>query len=314
MEQSNRPSNSPIIEELRQKLATYKQTIETLNSREIVEDYLLSKNEGYEMKKLIGTLEGEINSMKDKEEKQIGEYEETIKSIFQQIDLVNNSMQALKQDVAFSMSKVSDIDFSALLKKIDIMVDIQYTFMSTMKERNNELSGLKDEISQIKKQVVLDNKITNTSNSSLSTQPQPSSFRQLQNILQSSKNIQSLTNEGSRINHKSHEHITMQQRNKQLNQGISFEDRHVKSESINTNIPTQSIEIKKMNSTKNKIKMSGSKSSFSFKNQTNKKQKNINQGAIQTTSKAKLDENTTIEKMVQPDIEQEMIEKLNEKK
>ncbi|MFC0470032.1 hypothetical protein ACFFHM_05700 [Halalkalibacter kiskunsagensis] len=280
MEQS-RYSSTQDIDTLKQKLVAYKKTLEALKGGGVIEDYLLPKKEYEELKNQVSTLKGEIKTMKDKQDVQIHEYEKKVEVMTTHVELVNNTMRDLKQDVSLLMSKVSNIDFSDILKKIDKMVDIQYASISSIKDGNNELNVLKEEIAQLKQQT--NNQATaNTDNVNQNMKTKPSSYRQLQNILQSSKSIQPYSNGGNRMVPLRKDPIQQMQR-----QGIPPEVKQIKRGSMNAGVPIQPREFNVKNQLQNKTSK-GNKSSYSIPGQQNSINPiTPNQKAHRSTNKAK---------------------------
>ncbi|WP_332694822.1 hypothetical protein [Halalkalibacter lacteus] len=280
MEQS-RYSSTQDIESLKQKLVSYKKTLEALKGEGVIEDYLLPKKEYEELKNQVSTLKGEIKTMKEKQDVQIHEYEKKVEIMTTHVELVNDTMRDLKQDVSLLMSKVSNIDFSDILKKIDKMVDIQYASISSIKDGNNELNVLKEEIAQLKQQT--NNQDTaNTANVNQNKKTQPSSYRQLQNILQSSKSIQPYSSGGNRMMPLRQDPIQQLQR-----KGTPLEGRQIKRGSMNAGVPIQPREFNVKNQLQNKASK-GNKSPYSVPGQQNSiNQITPNQKAQRSTNKAK---------------------------
>jgi hypothetical protein len=279
MEKSKYSSNQD-IETLKQKLVTYKQTLHSLKGGGVIEDYLLIKKEYEDLKGQVSTLKGEIKTIMEKQDLQIHEYEKKVEVMTAQVKLINDTMSDLKQDVSLLMSKVSNIDFSDILRKIDKMVDIQYASISSIKDGNNELNVLKDEIAQLKKQT--NNQSTaNTATVNQNKKTQPSNYRQLQNILQSSKSIQPYSNGGNKMVPLRQDPIQQIQR-----QGIPPEGRQNKRGAINTGAPIQPREFSLKNQLQNKTGK-GNNSSYSVPGQQNTNQIKPNQKVQRSATRAK---------------------------
>ncbi|MFC0561974.1 hypothetical protein [Halalkalibacter alkalisediminis] len=284
-------NNTQDIETLRQKLGIYKQTLEGLKAGNLIEDYFLTKHECYEIKKQVSNLEGEINKMKENQDMQINRYTK-VENISEQIETVTDSIRLLKQDVALLMGKVNNSNFNDLLNKIDKLIDIQYTSISSIQEGNMEIKGLKEEITQLKKQGETEKQSITTNPAQ---KPQPSNYRQLQNILQSSKNIQAYSDE-EKGNMPMRQDYS--QRSKPLKQhfqqGIPTEGRKVKRTPLNRNGPQQHQDLQKMNTSINKTKKNVNRPSFSFNEQNHKSApKSVFKAEVQNNSQLKRDLNTS---------------------
>jgi hypothetical protein len=280
MEQS-KFNNTQDIETLKRKLVSYKQALEALKGGGVIEDYLLAKKEYEELKNQVFKLKGEIKTMKEKQDLEILEYEKKVEMMTNQVELVNDTIRDLKQDVSLLMSKVSNINFSDILKKIDKMVDIQYASISSIKEGNTELNVLKEEIAQLKQQTGKQDTNTTTINQNKKTQP--SSYRQLQNILQSSKNIQPYSSEENNMMSLHQDHIQKLQR-----QGNPMEGNKVKRGSMNTSASIQPQEFNSKNHFQEKKISKDNNSFYPGQEQQNLISKKIrNQKAQKSTYKVK---------------------------
>ncbi len=68
------------IEKLKQKIATYRDTLTTLKTGNSIDDYLFMKNEFNGFKTQISHLEGVVEIMDEKQSVQIEEYEQQVKN------------------------------------------------------------------------------------------------------------------------------------------------------------------------------------------------------------------------------------------
>ncbi|MGM0876165.1 MAG: hypothetical protein ACQEWV_15690 [Bacillota bacterium] len=192
-------NNTQDIVVLKQKLATYKHTLETLKAGEVVEDYLLMKNECYAIKNQVSKLEGEVKTMKETQDLQITEYEKRVKIISDQVESVNESLGQLKEDVTLLTSKVNSLNFNDLLIKIDNMITTQYAATPSKEAKKSEIKILKEEIAQLKKHLTTEEQLEGTPLKKTTTKLQPTSYKQLRNMIHSSNNIHSSLNVERRI-------------------------------------------------------------------------------------------------------------------
>ena len=70
------------IENLKQKIATYRDTLTTLKSGNTIDDYLFMKSELNGFKMQVSHLEEVMGRLNDKRSMQIEEYEQQIETIF----------------------------------------------------------------------------------------------------------------------------------------------------------------------------------------------------------------------------------------
>ncbi|WP_332634771.1 hypothetical protein [Halalkalibacter flavus] len=261
MEQ-NKFKGTSDIETLKKKLFVYKQTLESIKSENVVEDYLLTKNECIEIKKQVSTLEGEIQEMKENQDLQKSGYNKKIKNLSKQVESFNDSIQLLKQDVAFLMNKVNNPNFNDLINKIDKMIDIQNTSISLIQEGHIEMKGLKEEIAQSKKQDKNEKQLPVSDSPNPKQKHQPSGYKQLQNMLKHSNHIQPYLDEEKRAIPRRQNYAE-----KLHQQAVPIKGRQVKQGSINSNVPTHYQDLNKMNVSKNKVKQKFNKPSLSFNDQ-----------------------------------------------
>jgi len=113
------------IENLKQKIATYKDTLTALKTGNSVDDYLAMKNEANGFKTKVSKLEGVLELMNEKQSDQIEEYEQQIKSFSVQMDSLNQTMEELNQDLSLVKNKLIKDDSNDLAKDVISSVDVQ---------------------------------------------------------------------------------------------------------------------------------------------------------------------------------------------
>ncbi|MFJ7737012.1 hypothetical protein ACIQ2D_11795 [Lysinibacillus sp. NPDC097287] len=94
------------IEKLKQKIATYRETLTTLKKETSIEDYLLIKSEFDKFKKQVSHLDGLTKTMDVKKNMHIGEYEEQVKQISNQIDFLNQTVEEINQEILLILKKI----------------------------------------------------------------------------------------------------------------------------------------------------------------------------------------------------------------
>lgn len=177
----NKVENAKDIDILKQKLVSYKQTLEALKAGEVVEEFHLTKKECIEIMEQVSNLEREISTVREEQRSQIANSEQQLKQFSSQLETVKESIQYLKQDVELLMRTVNIIDFKDLIKKVETIIDNQNHSISSIKEEKNELNILKEEFDQLKKQLP-------------SSSIQPSNYYQLKQLIDPSIDTQPIPN------------------------------------------------------------------------------------------------------------------------
>ncbi|MCV9885440.1 hypothetical protein [Metabacillus halosaccharovorans] len=201
-------NNTQDIDILKQKLATYKNTLETLKSGNVVDDYLLMKHGCYAIKEQVSILEGEVQTMKEQQELQIAEYKKMTEFFSDKMESLSESFGQLQGEIANLTNTVNALNINELLLKIDYIVHKQKEYYSEEKEENNVMKILKKEMEQLKKDLISQEKLDGTPKKNTVQKLYPSSYMQLKGLIQSSTGINpSITldrsNFFSHINHSS---------------------------------------------------------------------------------------------------------------
>lgn len=185
----NHSNNKRDINELKEKLSTYKHTLEAMKAGTVIDDYLLTKEMSLETLKQFSLLKGEVKMLTENQEVKKAEYEQQLDHISKKVDSLNVSLQHVKEEVALVLSHIKSIDINHLQIKMDKLIEFQNTFLSSIEEGKNQLASLKVEMTQIKTK----EQIPDTFN--LKQNNQPTSYKQLNDMLKMSKDIQFSTNE-----------------------------------------------------------------------------------------------------------------------
>jgi len=162
------------IEKLKQKIASYKDTLTTLKTGNSVEDYLAMKSEANGFKTKVSKLEGVMELMNEKQSVQMEGYEQQIKSFSLQMDSLNKTIEELNQDLSLVKNKIITEDSNDLTVISVAPVDVQnsLTVANNNEERTEEFIEETTFITSVKK-----------SN-------QPPSFKELQDLVAKATNIQ----------------------------------------------------------------------------------------------------------------------------
>jgi hypothetical protein len=169
------------IEKLKQKIATYKDTLNTLKTGSSIDGYLFIKNEFNDFKTQISHLEGLTEIMDEKQSRQIEEYEQQVEKFEVQINTLNQTIEELNQDISLIMNKLSNGDSSDLLEEINTSVGLQDSLNNTHLNDESEVNHTTEEITQTKDQASLP---------SIRQSNLPPSFQQIQKFVNEAKSIQ----------------------------------------------------------------------------------------------------------------------------
>ncbi len=113
------------IEKLKQKIASYKDTLTTLKTGNSVDDYLAMKSEANGFKTKVSKLEGVMELMNEKQSVQLEEYEQQIKNFSLQMDSLNKTIEELNQDLSLVKNKLIIEDSNDLTEIFVAPVDVQ---------------------------------------------------------------------------------------------------------------------------------------------------------------------------------------------
>lgn len=162
------------IEMLKQKIATYRDTLTTLKSGNAIDDYLFMKSELTGFKKQVSHLEEVMERLNDKRSTQIEEYEQQIETFSQQMGSLNQTVEELNQDFPVVMDQLIS-DRSGNVITTGDMQDSKNTYQNA------------DEIEVIEVTPQLEEKAPV---SSIRQSNQPPSFKYLQSLMSRANDIQ----------------------------------------------------------------------------------------------------------------------------
>jgi len=171
------------IEKLKQKIATYKDTLTTLKIGNSVDDYLALKIEANGFKTKVSKLEGVMELMNEKQSLQLEEYEQQIKSFSVQMNSLNQTIEELNQDFSLVKNKLTKDGSKNLIEKVISPVDVP---------RSIDIANNIEE----KEEVHIEE---TTSNTSMRKSNRPPSYRQLQNLIGNANNIQEVSSDTTPI-------------------------------------------------------------------------------------------------------------------
>lgn len=162
------------IEILKQKIATYRDTLTTLKSGNAIDDYLFMKSELTYFKNQVSHLEEVMEQLNDKRSMQIEEYEQQIETFSQQMDSLNQTVEELNQDLSVVIDQLADDRSGKVI-----------TTVAMRDSKNTNHSA--DEMEVIEVTPQLEKK---TPISSIQQSNQPPSFKYLQSLIARVNDIQ----------------------------------------------------------------------------------------------------------------------------
>ena len=180
------------VEELKQKLIVYKQTLETMKSGSVVEDYLSMKSECYNLKKQLSELENDIKILKKKYEDHITSSNKKIDNLTEEMKSINLSIEIVKQDITALTVKIDSWNIEELRVKLETLSRNEVRLETSIKQGEKEMLDFKDEIMKLKSEVLASKRNSWQDLKNAATKIQPTSYQQLRKIIQtspSSKNV-----------------------------------------------------------------------------------------------------------------------------
>lgn len=177
------------IESLKQKLIVYKQTLETMKFGKVVEDYLIMKNECYDLIKKITELENVMESNRDQHNHQLMNISQQVKILEEEIKSMNVSIENVKQEVKSLTDKVNSLNIDELMAKMDTLIRNEETLVSSITQEKKEMMDLKDELIKLKSEFLENNIVNQQQIPQEKAKIQLTSYQQLQKIIKSTKSF-----------------------------------------------------------------------------------------------------------------------------
>lgn len=171
------------IENLKQKIATYRDTLTTLKSGNTIDDYIFMKSELTDFKMQVTHLEEAMGRLNDKRSIQIEEYEQQIATLSQQMGSLNQTVEELNEDLLVVRGQLT----SDPIGNVNTSVDMQ----DLANSKQNE-----DEVDVIEVTLPLEEK------ASISSTPQPDQpppYKYLQSLIAGANDIQEVSSSVSPI-------------------------------------------------------------------------------------------------------------------
>jgi len=177
------------IESLKQKLIVYKQTLETMKSGNVVEDYLIMKNECYDLIKKIAELKNVMESSRDQHNHQLTNISQQVKILKDEIKSMNVSIEEVKQDVKSLTDKFNSLNIDELMAKMDTLIRDEETLISSVTQEKKEMMDLKEELHKLKSEFLENHIVYQQQIPQEKAKIQPTSYQQLQKIIKSTKSF-----------------------------------------------------------------------------------------------------------------------------
>lgn len=144
--------DSQIIERLKQKIAIYRETLTTLKRGTSIEDFLKKKEEFDGFKIQIAHLEGLSKTLNENQGMQIDGYEEKVKQIVNQLDILNKTVEEMNHEISSLLKKELKVEANEKIE-INITPDKVDTSLNVV----NQVSEIPEKIPQVKEPLLLTN-------------------------------------------------------------------------------------------------------------------------------------------------------------
>ncbi|WP_179107305.1 hypothetical protein [Sediminibacillus massiliensis] len=172
--------NSEDIHKLEQELEFYKDTLQAVDSGHAYE-YLKKQRELYNLNVKFSTIKGEMKVMEENYQERISGYERREKNVSSQIQTLEESLSQLKYDVRMIKSEMERLRFSELLDKVNIVINKTDDHLYQVKK---EIDSQREEFNELR------NELKPNPGGGTPQAPRQSEYRRLQNMLQSTGNIE----------------------------------------------------------------------------------------------------------------------------
>ncbi|WP_335872296.1 hypothetical protein [Bacillus sp. 2205SS5-2] len=172
------------MESAKSKLEWYKKQLESIRSGHVLEDYLSTKKQNEIYTSQVNELVEEMKQLKGNLQELYLVQQQQLESVVSEIVEWKTTMKGSQQKILQFVKEVNGVEWEKLNENMKTLIDQQMN--KQVAEHSLETESLKEEISHLKKKLSENPPEINqkTKNNS-----QPSSFRQLQNLLSSSSNV-----------------------------------------------------------------------------------------------------------------------------
>lgn len=174
------------FEELKQKLVVYKQTLETMKSGNVVEDYLMMKNECYNLIKQVSQLENNMETVKNNHDDQITNITQQVDMLAKKVKSIDLSIEQVKQDVKTLTDKLNSLNLGKLILKMEKLLGNGDSLAMFIEEEKKGLEVLKDELIELKSDLLETKGVMKSQIANTVAHIKPTSYQQLRQIIQSS--------------------------------------------------------------------------------------------------------------------------------
>ncbi|AUJ23772.1 hypothetical protein [Virgibacillus dokdonensis] len=211
------------IDKLKKELNAYKETMRTVTEGKLVEDYLKTKDDFYDLKMKIFKLKGEMKAMENKFQEEFLKYQMEEEHLANQQVSILNTLERLDQQTEIIKHQLEQVSFAELFKKIDQLLK---THNEKSEEQIKELESLKEEILQIKE--IMKTEESTTSKNKRSTHK--SEYRQLQSLLQYPNQVEQQSISKKKNNQVNRQHYSRTK----SNHGNSYNPHHYDTKNSGT--------------------------------------------------------------------------------
>ncbi|SHH11576.1 hypothetical protein [Virgibacillus chiguensis] len=196
------------IEKLKKELNAYKKTMGIVTERKLLEDYLRTKEDFYNLKMEIFKLKGEMEAMENNfQEEYLKQQLEEQRLVNQQASILN-TLEGLDQRSEMIKLQLEQLPLTELFEKIDQFLKVQN---EKSEEQRKELESLKEEMIQIKE--LMKKPGSATSKNKRSTHK--SEYKQLHSLLQYPNQVEQQSVSKKKNNQVSRQHHSLAKSNQE---------------------------------------------------------------------------------------------------
>ncbi|UOQ45223.1 hypothetical protein MUN89_04545 [Halobacillus salinarum] len=171
------------VDNLKEQLEKYKEALHSVKTGELPVDYLMAKEELYQLNGKLVHLEGVMKKMDEQHHQDRTDYEQQAEMVVSQLESVNDSVNHLQRDINLMKAKVDRFRFNDLLNKMDHLIEMQH---STIEENRSEIERLNEQILEMKNEWQAGKEEQRYQEPQYAPPRRRSEYRQLQSMLQSS--------------------------------------------------------------------------------------------------------------------------------
>ncbi|WP_121638999.1 hypothetical protein [Virgibacillus sp. Bac330] len=195
------------IEKLKKEIDAYKQTMGFVTEGKLMEDYLQTKKEFYNLKMEIFKLKGEMDTMENKLQEEYLQQQLEEQRLANQQASILNTLEGLDQRSEIIKLQLEQLPLTELFEKIDQFLKVQNEKSEAQKK---ELESLKEEMIQIKELMKTQDSTTSKNKRSI----HKSEYKQLHSLLQYPNQVEQQSVTKKKNNQVSRQHHSLAKSNR----------------------------------------------------------------------------------------------------